>query len=105
MVRPDKDGQPALTLYRRISVQGARSVVEAELVTGRSHQARVHLAAIGHPLVGDAKYGSGRGAKRPLLHAITVIFPDDGELPAVLRGAAVTAPLPADMKKYEGDAL
>lgn len=105
MVRPDKDGQPALTLYRRISVQGARSVVEAELVTGRSHQARVHLAAIGHPLVGDAKYGSGRGAKRPLLHARTVIFPDDGELPAVLRGAAVTAPLPADMKKYEGDAL
>ncbi len=102
-VRPDKDGQAALTLYRRLAAAGALSVVEAELVTGRPHQARVHLAAIGHPIVGDAKYGSGRGAKRPLLHARTIIFPADAGLPAALRGAAVTAPLPADMKKYEGD--
>lgn len=100
-VRPDKDGQVALTLYRRLAAAGALSVVEAELVTGRPHQARVHLAAIGHPIVGDAKYGSGRGAKRPLLHARTIIFPADAGLPAALRGAAVTAPLPADMKKYE----
>ncbi|MDO4559517.1 MAG: RluA family pseudouridine synthase [bacterium] len=100
-VRPDKDGQAALTLYRRLAAAGALSVVEAELVTGRPHQARVHLAAIGHPIVGDAKYGSGRGAKRPLLHARTIIFPADAGLPAALRGAAVTAPLPADMKKYE----
>ena len=100
-VRPDKDGQAALTLYRRLAAAGALSVVEAELVTGRPHQARVHLAAIGHPIVGDAKYGSGRGAKRPLLHARTIIFPADAGLPTALRGAAVTAPLPADMKKYE----
>ena len=100
-VRPDREGQPALTLYRRLSTSGMRSVVEAELVTGRPHQARVHLAAIGHPIVGDTKYGSGRGAKRPLLHARTIIFPTDAELPAGLRGSAVTAPLPADMKKYE----
>lgn len=103
IVRPDKDGQTALTLYRRLAAAGTLSVVEAELVTGRPHQARVHLAAIGHPIVGDAKYGSGRGAKRPLLHARTIIFPADAGLPAALRGAAVTAPLPADMKKYGGD--
>lgn len=99
-VRPDGGGQRALTLYRRIAVAGSRSVVEAELVTGRPHQARAHLAAIGHPIVGDAKYG-GKMGKRPLLHARLVIFPDDAALPAELRGARIEAPLPDDMKKYE----
>lgn len=99
-VRPDEGGQRALTLYRRIVLCGSRSVVEAELVTGRPHQARAHLAAIGHPIAGDAKYG-GKMGKRPLLHARLVIFPDDAALPAALRGARIEAPLPDDMKKYE----
>ena len=99
-VRPDEGGQRALTLYRRIALCGSRSVVEAELVTGRPHQARAHLAAIGHPIAGDAKYG-GKMGKRPLLHARLVIFPDDAALPAALRGARIEAPLPDDMKKYE----
>ena len=99
-VRPDEGGQRALTLYRRIAVCGSRSVVEAELVTGRPHQARAHLAAIGHPIAGDAKYG-GKMGKRSLLHARLVIFPDDAALPAALRGARIEAPLPDDMKKYE----
>lgn len=99
-VRPDEGGQRALTLYRRIALCGSRSIVEAELVTGRPHQARAHLAAIGHPIAGDAKYG-GKMGKRPLLHARLVIFPDDAALPAALRGARIEAPLPDDMKKYE----
>ncbi len=99
-VRIDEHGQPALTLYRRITVFGGRSVVEAELVTGRPHQARAHLSAIGHPIAGDAKYG-GKGAKRPLLHARRVKFPDVPELPPALRGRAIEAPVPRDMKKYE----
>ena len=99
-MRPDVNGQRALTLYRRIAAAGGRSVVEAELVTGRPHQARAHLAAIGHPIAGDAKYG-GKMGKRPLLHARLVIFPDDAALPAALRGARIEAPLPGDMKKYE----
>lgn len=99
-VRPDEGGQRALTLYRRIALCGSRSVVEAELVTGRPHQARAHLAAIGHPIAGDAKYG-GKMGKRPLLHARLVIFPDDAALPAALHGARIEAPLPDDMKKYE----
>ena len=99
-VRPDEGGQRALTLYRRIALCGSRSVVEAELVTGRPHQARAHLSAIGHPIAGDAKYG-GKMGKRPLLHARLVIFPDDAALPAALRGARIEAPLPDDMKKYE----
>lgn len=99
-VRPDENGQRALTLYRRVAAAGERSVVEAELVTGRPHQARAHFAAIGHPIVGDVKYG-GKGAKRPLLHARLVIFPDDAALPDALRGARIEAPLPDDMKKYK----
>ena len=99
-VRPDEGGQRALTLYRRIAICGSRSVVEAELVTGRPHQARAHLAAIGHPIAGDAKYG-GKMGKRPLLHARLGICPDDAALPAALRGARIEAPLPDDMKKYE----
>lgn len=100
-VRPDKNGQEALTLYKRLFVKGKRSVVEAELVTGRPHQVRVHLSAIGHPIVGDVKYGGGHGAKRPLLHARRILFPMDESLPKTLRGASITAPLPADMKEYE----
>ena len=100
-VRADKDGQEALTLYRCLADFGTKSLVELQLITGRPHQARVHMAYIGHPIVGDAKYGSGRGARRPLLHARRLIFPDCGGLPAELCGLAVTAPLPDDMKKYE----
>ncbi|MEG1912053.1 MAG: RluA family pseudouridine synthase [Cloacibacillus sp.] len=100
-VKPDVSGQPALTLYKKISSAGSNCVVEAELVTGRPHQARVHLAAIGHPIVGDTKYGKGSGAKRPLLHAYKLIFPDDASLPAELRKKTITAPLPPDILKYE----
>lgn len=99
-VRPDINGQDALTLYKRLFVNGRRSVIEAELVTGRPHQVRVHLSAIGHPIVGDVKYGGGRGAKRPLLHARRILFPVNTVLPKALRGISITAPLPEDMKEY-----
>jgi len=60
------------------------------LHTGRSHQIRAHLQSIGHPLVGDKKYG-GSGAKRQLLHAYELVLDD---------GCSFTAPLPDDMRKY-----
>ena len=104
IVRADENGQSALTIFRRIAFCGGRSLVEAELVTGRPHQARVHFAAVGHPIVGDRKYGSGEGAKRPLLHARKIIFPNDAALSPNVRGSVFIAPIPADMKKYEGDA-
>ena len=100
MVKVDRAGQRALSRYKRIGGGEGWSAVEIELVTGRPHQARAHLAAIGHPLFGDFKYGQGGGAKRPLLHAYSVTFPDDAELPADIRGRTFTAPLPEDMKKY-----
>lgn len=65
-------GRPARTRYRVLERKAGRTLVEAELETGRTHQVRVHLAAIGHPLLGDRVYGGAqavRGATRPMLHA------------------------------------
>ena len=54
----EKDGLPARTRYRQIDRAGARATwVELQPMTGRTHQLRAHMAAIGHPIVGDAKYG------------------------------------------------
>jgi 23S rRNA pseudouridine1911/1915/1917 synthase len=61
------DGRPALTSFRRISRWRAADLIEAELQTGRTHQIRVHLAHVGHPVVGDSTYGVGaeRGMSGP----------------------------------------
>ncbi len=55
-------GREALTRYRVIERFARASLVECELATGRTHQIRVHMAHIGHPLVGDATYGKARSA-------------------------------------------
>ena len=68
-------GRPSLTRYLVLAhdVATDTSLVELEPVTGRTHQLRVHLAAIGHPIMGDALYG-GRMAERLLLHAQSLSF-------------------------------
>ncbi|NLT57612.1 MAG: RluA family pseudouridine synthase [Clostridiales bacterium] len=54
------------TRYRVLRSDGARSLVEVELITGRTHQIRAHFASIGHPLCGDGKYGrAGRNRQQP----------------------------------------
>ena len=56
-----RGGKPAATRYRVLAAYGSRaSLIECRLMTGRTHQIRVHLAARGHPLLGDALYGGGR---------------------------------------------
>lgn len=81
------NGKPARTHYRVVGRLGGPADL-AELVctleTGRTHQIRVHLASVGHPLVGDTLYGTGRpvlGLARPYLHAaaLTVDHPATGE--------------------------
>ncbi|MFM9133792.1 MAG: RluA family pseudouridine synthase, partial [Actinomycetota bacterium] len=72
------------------------SLVRCRLETGRTHQIRVHLAAVGHAVVGDAAYGGARSslrAPRPLLHAARLGFvhPVSGEV------MEFEAPVPADM--------
>ena len=61
------EGKPARTRYRTREVRGGSSLLEVELDTGRRHQIRVHLAALGHPVVGDERYGTR--AARLGLHA------------------------------------
>lgn len=75
-------GRPSLTRYRMLGHDAAANMsrLELEPVTGRTHQLRVHMAAIGHPIAGDALYG-GQPAKRLLLHACSLSFmhPFSGE--------------------------
>jgi len=68
-------GKPALTRWRMLERGAARSLLLLEPVTGRSHQLRVHLQSIGHPIVGDDLYGTPQGAcDRLLLHASRLAF-------------------------------
>jgi 23S rRNA pseudouridine955/2504/2580 synthase len=82
-----KEGSPARTRYRVIEVAGNRACwVELQPYTGRTHQLRVHMAAIGHPIVGDGKYGgiecflTGDISRKMHLHArrLKVDHPDGG---------------------------
>jgi 23S rRNA pseudouridine1911/1915/1917 synthase len=91
-------GREARTAYRVVEEWPTASLLEVELLTGRTHQIRVHLASIGHPVVGDRTYGPRRslpGAARQMLHAwrLRLTHPVTG---AVLQGEA---PLPDDMQQ------
>ena len=92
-VRPD--GQRAVTRYRTLGTGHGRALVRLELETGRTHQIRVHMAHIGHPLTGDFLYGTEDPAliPRPALHAAELAF----NHPITGRPMAFTAPLPQDM--------
>jgi 23S rRNA pseudouridine955/2504/2580 synthase len=96
MVDESGQGQSARTRYRVIDHAGNRAAwVELQPMTGRTHQLRVHMAAIGHPIVGDGKYGgpdaflSGSISRKMHLHArrLLIDHPDGDEID-------VTAPLP-----------
>ena len=91
------DGQSAHSTYRTLTRTARFSLVELTPHTGRTHQLRVHMAAIAHPLVGDWLYGTEDHSliPRPALHAahLSVHHPVTGEL------IEYTAPLPADMKQ------
>ncbi|MFH0933677.1 MAG: RluA family pseudouridine synthase [Pseudomonadota bacterium] len=67
-------GKPSLTRYRLLDMDGPNSRVELEPITGRTHQLRLHMAAIGHPILGDALYGDESSAPRLLLHASSLGF-------------------------------
>jgi tRNA pseudouridine32 synthase/23S rRNA pseudouridine746 synthase len=76
-----EQGKSSLTRYRVLGRDSDTTRVELEPVTGRTHQLRVHMAAIGHPILGDAFYGDAASAPRLLLHAcsLDLVHPLSGE--------------------------
>ena len=87
-------GKPSLTRYRVLDHDAARNAtrVELEPVTGRAHQLRVHLCAIGHPILGDALYAPAEvqaKAERLLLHASELRFPHPADGTPASFGSAV----------------
>lgn len=107
-VRVDEEnGLPSHSIFRLIKRLGPVSLVEVDLLTGRTHQIRVHAAELGFPLVGDEKYGDfafndevahgvlGKPFKRMFLHAAKIVFahPISGET------LEICAPLPEDCRE------
>jgi 23S rRNA pseudouridine1911/1915/1917 synthase len=94
------DGRPSVTGYRVRERFAAWTLLELDLVTGRTHQIRVHLDAIGHPVAGDPVYGTGTSRRGPaglgrlFLHAwrLELTSPSDGHL------IRATAPLPLELE-------
>ena len=82
-----EDSQPIKTRYRPVCDNGKYTLLEVELITGRTHQIRAHLGSIGHPLLGDAKYGDRDfnraytkfGVRNQLLHAYKLEIPQTGQ--------------------------
>ena len=72
--RVSKTGQEAITHYEVIKEFNKYSLLRVVLETGRTHQIRVHLSSIGHPLLGDELYGGPKGYKRFMLHSYEVDF-------------------------------
>ncbi len=75
----DPSGRDAWTDYETLSTDGGESVLRFMLHTGRTHQIRVHMAAVGHPLLGDALYGGGTGGYRLCASRLTFPHPLTGE--------------------------
>lgn len=93
------DGKPSRTEVAILeTLDNNLSLVACRLVTGRTHQVRVHLAAAGHPVLGDRLYDSARAdqAERPLLHAAALALPH----PATKEQLHVVCPPPIDIGKY-----
>jgi 23S rRNA pseudouridine1911/1915/1917 synthase len=78
------DGRPSQTRFSVLERFGEWTLVDALLLTGRTHQLRVHFASIGHPVAGDETYGHGRalpGLARQFLHShfLRLTSPHDGQ--------------------------
>ncbi|MGR8942046.1 MAG: 23S rRNA pseudouridine(955/2504/2580) synthase RluC [Gammaproteobacteria bacterium] len=95
-------GKEAETLFRRLKLFKNATLIEASPKTGRTHQIRVHAAWLGHPIVGDERYGlpevnkafHGKGFKRMFLHARELVF----EHPSTGKPIRIEAPLPAQLQ-------
>jgi 23S rRNA pseudouridine955/2504/2580 synthase len=103
-VHVSDEGQEAETVFHLVERRDEESLLEAELLTGRTHQIRVHLAHLKHPVLGDDKYGDfdlnkalrKKGLKRMFLHAAKLGF----EHPATGLRVQLESPLPSDLSRF-----
>lgn len=104
MVKVASDGKPALTHFRRLRKFDQATLVEANLMTGRTHQIRVHAKTLGHPIIGDDRYGDANtnqlfrelGLKRLFLHAKSLAFAH----PRTGKPFAIEAPLDTELETF-----
>lgn len=98
-----RSGRPALTHYATLETFGGLSLLRVRIATGRTHQIRVHMAHLGHPVVGDRQYGPRSRPALPcpvlrqMLHAEQLVLTH----PATGRRLSIAAPLPADMEALQ----
>lgn len=98
----ERDGRLIQTRYKPLRIEQDKTLLEVELITGKPHQIRAHLAGIGHPLLGDYKYGDSawnekyrrHGVRSQLLHAYKVVFPPLEEPFADLSGRTFYCEVP-----------
>lgn len=97
------DAKRIVTKYEPMACSKEFTLLRVTLLTGRSHQIRAHLASIGHPIVGDRKYGAGPAGNRirsQLLHSYRLEFPTLSGRFSHLSGRAFEAPLPDDFARF-----
>lgn len=102
-IASQEDGREAVTHARRLEELGRFTLLEVRLETGRTHQIRVHLESVGHPVVGDRVYGrreEALGLERQFLHAARLVFPH----PITDAPIDVESPLPHDLELALGRA-
>jgi 23S rRNA pseudouridine1911/1915/1917 synthase len=104
VARADEASRPALTRWRVVERFPRGALLDVELGTGRQHQVRIHLAHIGHPILGDTTYRPPEGttvalgAPRPMLHARLLSFAH----PVTGVSVRATSPLPDDFRRALG---
>ena len=104
LVAVAEGGQPSETVFRRLARGERASLLEAELLTGRTHQIRVHAAHLKHPVLGDERYGDfelnkalrKEGLKRMFLHAARLSFAH----PLTGEALAIASALPKDLERF-----
>lgn len=92
----EETGKDALTELEVIQVINNSTLVRLRPKTGRTHQLRIHMQHIGHPIIGDAIYGNKNDDSRLMLHAHTITFKLYKNKPAI----TITAPLPEEFNRF-----